>query len=264
MTSIRKDAFQPGPIGQTPAMKTAEHIETLGEEGRLLADAAETAGTSAKVPTCPSWAVRDLLRHVGMVHRWATAFVAEGRTSYHPDDGLPDLDGAELITWFREGHGRLVGTLAGARPDVECWTFLPAPSPLAFWARRQAHETTVHRVDAESALAGTPGVIPAEFAVDGIEELLLGFHARGRSKVRSDTPRLLRVQATDAGRSWTVRISQEPPVTERDGAGEADCELSGPAARLYLSLWNRLPFPSLTGDASLAALWRERSGVTWS
>ncbi|MET7841412.1 maleylpyruvate isomerase family mycothiol-dependent enzyme [Streptomyces sp. NPDC005356] len=245
-------------------MKTAEHIETLDEEGRLLADAAETAGTSAKVPTCPSWAVRDLLRHVGMVHRWATAFVAEGRTSYHPDDGLPDLDGAELITWFREGHGRLVGTLAGARPDVECWTFLPAPSPLAFWARRQAHETTVHRVDAESALAGTPGVIPAEFAVDGIEELLLGFHARGRSKVRSDTPRLLRVQATDAGRSWTVRISQEPPVTERDGAGEADCELSGPAARLYLSLWNRLPFPSLTGDASLAALWRERSGVTWS
>ena len=27
--------------------------------------------------------------------------------------------------------------------------------PLAFWARRQAHETAVHRVDAESAL-GAP------------------------------------------------------------------------------------------------------------
>jgi len=33
---------------------------------------------------------------------------------------------------------------------------------------------------------------------------------------------------------------------------------------LYLALWNRLPFPSVTGDASVAALWRERSAVTWS
>jgi len=246
-------------------METAEHIEALEEEGRLLARAAEAAGTDAKVPSCPGWDVRDLLRHVSMVHRWATAFVAEGRTSYHPGEGEPDLDGAELVAWFREGHGRLVETLAGARSDVECWTFLPAPSPLAFWARRQAHETTVHRVDAESATpAGALGVIPTEFAVDGIEELLLGFHARGRSKVRSDVPRLLRVRAVDADRTWTVRISREPPVAERDGAGEADCELSGPAARLYLSLWNRLPFPGLTGDAALAALWRERSGVTWS
>ncbi|RVU22405.1 maleylpyruvate isomerase family mycothiol-dependent enzyme [Streptomyces antnestii] len=245
-------------------METAEHIKTIAEEGRLLARAAEAAGTDAKVPTCPGWHVRDLLRHVTMVHRWATAFVAEGRTSYHPAEEPTELDGAELVTWFREGHERLVETLAGARPDMECWTFLPAPSPLAFWARRQAHETTIHRVDAESALPATPGVIPTELAVDGIEELLLGFHARGRSKVRSDVPRLLRVRATDAGRTWTVRISQEPTVTEREGAGEADCELSGPAARLYLSLWNRLPFPSLTGDASLAALWRDRSGITWS
>ncbi|MEU6660246.1 maleylpyruvate isomerase family mycothiol-dependent enzyme [Streptomyces sp. NPDC046821] len=245
-------------------METSEHIETLAEEGRLLARAAESAGTAAKVPTCPGWDVRDLLRHVSMVHRWATAFVAEERMAYHPGEGLAELDGAELVAWFREGHERLVRTLTDARPDVRCWTFLPAPSPLAFWARRQAHETTVHRVDAEFALAGTPGVIPIELAVDGIEELLLGFHARARSKVRSDVPRLLRVRATDAGRTWTVRISQGVPVAEREGAGEADCELSGPAARLYLSLWNRLPFPRITGDATLAALWRERSAINWT
>lgn len=243
-------------------METAELVEILDREGRLLAAAAEGAGTEAKVPTCPDWQVRDLLRHTGMVHRWAAAFVAEGHMSYHPDGGLPDLDGAELLAWFREGHRYLVGTLASAPPDVECWHFLPAPSPLAFWARRQAHETTVHRVDAESALGGPHSEIAPAFAADGIDELLSGFHARERSKVRSDTPRVLRVRATDAdGATWTVRLSQEPPATTRGAAGDADCEVAGTAGQLYLALWNRLPFPEVTGDTDLAALWREKSGV---
>jgi uncharacterized protein (TIGR03083 family) len=245
-------------------MKIAELIRTLDGEGQLLARAAAEAGADAKVPTCPDWRVQDLLRHTGMVHRWATAFVAEGHTSYHPDGGLPELDGAELLAWFREGHRRLVDTLASAPSDVECWSFLPAPSPLAFWARRQAHETTVHRVDAESALDGTPSPIAVDFAVDGIEELLLGFHVRGKSRVRTDEPRVLRVRASDTGAVWTVRLSSEPPVSERGEGVDADCELAGTAAELYLALWNRGPFPTVTGDASMAALWREKSGVTWS
>ncbi len=244
-------------------METAEFVRVLDREGRLLATAAEEAGIDAKVPTCPEWQVRDLLRHTGLVHRWAAAFVAEGHTSYHPaDDGLPDLDGAELVAWFREGHRFLVDTLSSAAPDVRCWHFLPAPSPLAFWARRQAHETTVHRIDAESARGGAPTGIGTDFAVDGIDELLRGFHARPKSRVRSEEPRILRVRATDADDAvWTVRLSAEPPATERDDTGEADCEVTGPAAQLYLSLWNRRPYPDVTGDTSVAALWRERSAV---
>jgi uncharacterized protein (TIGR03083 family) len=243
-------------------MEIAEFVSILDREGRLLAAAAEEAGTDTKVPTCPEWQVTDLLRHTGAVHRWAAGFVAEGHTSSHPDAGLPDLDGAELLAWFREGHGQLVDTLRSAAPDVQCWHFLPAPSPLAFWARRQAHETAVHRVDAESARGGTPSAIDAGFAVDGIDELLLGFHARGKSKVRTEEPRVLRVRATDTdGAVWTVRLSQEPPAAERGDVGDADCEVAGPVAQLYLSLWNRLPFPTVTGDASVAELWRAKSGV---
>ncbi|QOV40258.1 maleylpyruvate isomerase family mycothiol-dependent enzyme [Streptomyces ferrugineus] len=245
-------------------METPEYVRVLDRAGRLLAAAAEEAGADAKVPTCPDWQVRDLVRHTGMVHRWAAAFVAEGHTSYHPDGGLPDLDGAELFAWFREGHRHLLDTLVGAPADVQCWHFLPAPSPLAFWARRQAHETTVHRFDAESARGGTPSEIDPGFAADGIDELLRGFHARPKSRVRSAELRVLRVRATDTDDAvWTVRLSQEPPVTERGAAAaaQADCEIAGPADRLYLSLWNRLPFPQVTGDASVATLWRESSAV---
>jgi uncharacterized protein (TIGR03083 family) len=243
-------------------METAEFVRILDQEGRLLAAAAEEAGTDAKVPTCPEGQVRDLLRHTGAVHRWAAGFVADRHPSPRPLGDLPALDGAELVAWYREAHGRLVDTLGSADPDLRCWHFLPAPSPLAFWARRQAHETAVHRFDAEAARGGTPDELDRHFAVDGIDELLFGFHARPRSRVRSDTPLGLRVRATDVdGAVWTVRLTQEPPAAERGDAGDADCEVAGPAARVYLSLWNRLPFPSLTGDTSVAELWREKSGV---
>ncbi|MDN3292856.1 maleylpyruvate isomerase family mycothiol-dependent enzyme [Streptomyces ficellus] len=247
-------------------MEINEHIKTLAREGQLLAEAAERAGPGAPVVTCPGWQVRNVLRHTGMVHRWATAFLTEGHTSYHPDAGEPDLDGEELLRWFREGHGRLVAALTEAPDALECWAFLPAPSPRAFWARRQAHETTVHRVDAQSALgAGVTEVEPG-FAADGVDELLCGFHAREKSRVRTPEPGTLRVRATDTGDVWTVRLSDQAPRTERTDEGPADCELSGPAGRLYLALWNRLPYGAVTvaGDERLARLWRETSAVTWS
>ncbi|MFF7972542.1 maleylpyruvate isomerase family mycothiol-dependent enzyme [Streptomyces sp. NPDC007905] len=246
-------------------METAEFLTTLDREGRLLAAAAAAAGTDAKVPTCPEWQVGDLLRHTGAVHRWAAALVAEGHTAPRPLSDGPDLDGAELVAWYRDSHRLLVDTLAAAPADVECWTFHPAPcpSPLAFWLRRQAHETAVHRYDAEAARGGTASSIAADFAADGIDELLRGFHARARSRVRTDRKRVLRVRAVDAGADavWTVRLSEEPPVTSRDASGEAEAELAGPAAQLYLALWNRAPVPSVTGDRSLEALWREKAGI---
>jgi uncharacterized protein (TIGR03083 family) len=243
-------------------METADFIRILDREGQLLASAAEQAGPDAKVPTCPEWQVRDLLRHTGTVHRWARAFVAEELTDFRPFDDEPALDGAELLAWFRTGHRLLVDTLDSAAPDVRCWHFLPASSPLAFWARRQAHETAVHRFDAEAARGGTPEEFGRHFAADGIDELLRGFHAREKSQVRTAEPRVLRVRASDTdGAVWTVRLTGEPPAAEYGDAGDADCEVSGPAARLYLALWNRLPFPRVTGDVSLAGLWREKSAV---
>ncbi|MEU6537381.1 maleylpyruvate isomerase family mycothiol-dependent enzyme [Streptomyces sp. NPDC047000] len=249
-------------------METAEFVEILDREGRSLAAAAEEAGMDAGVPPCPGWRIRDLIEHIGPIHRWAAGFVAEQFTSPRPaGPPPPGLDDAALLSWYREGHRQLVDTLSSAAPDVACWHFMPAPTPLAFWARRQAHETAVHRVDAEAARGGGPGVVPAGFALDGIDEILCGFHARAKSRVRSDEPRVLRVRATGTGDDaadgvvWTVRLSQEPPVAERGATAEPDAEISGPAAELYLALWNRLPLPRGSGDAATLRLWRENSAV---
>ncbi|KQX50116.1 MULTISPECIES: maleylpyruvate isomerase family mycothiol-dependent enzyme [unclassified Streptomyces] len=254
-------------------MKITDHIDALDRAGRALADAAEKAGPEAAVPTCPEWRIRDLLRHTTAVHRWATTLVVERHASPPPFGDGPDLDGDALLAYYREGHTALVAALRAAPETLECWTFLPSPSPLAFWARRQAHETTVHRADAESALAAGAGPVDPSVAADGIDELLCGFHGRDRSRVRSPEPRTLRMRTTDTGDTWTVRLSaDEPPRTERGDAAAAtgnaaadtpDAELSGPADRLYLTLWNRLPADAvtLTGDEGLARLWRENSGI---
>src|SRR5262249_60086760 len=73
------------------------------------------------------------------------------------------------------------------------WTFLEAPSPVAFWARRQAHETAIHRVDADQAAAGAGkagGGAPftPRFAADGIDELIMGFVGRNAKRGSWDGP----------------------------------------------------------------------------
>jgi uncharacterized protein (TIGR03083 family) len=246
-------------------MNTSAHIDTLDIEGAALLAAAERAGPEAEVPSCPGWRVRDLLLHTGNVHRWAYGYVAEGRTEPRPigEESVPD---EQLAEWFRAGHRRLTECLRRAGDDVECWSFLSgSASARAFWARRQAHETTMHRVDAELAAGADLSPVAPEFAADGIDELLAGFHTRRFSRVRSDRPMVLGVSAAGVpGGEWTVRISEAPPEVARGGAAEADCRLGGPAGTVYLALWNRIPFGDgvlIDGDASVATLWQETSTI---
>ena len=139
-------------------MDIATHLHTLRIDGERLALAAERTGLDAHVPTCPDWLMRDLVVHLGGVHRWATFILESGRAERPGREDAAALfvtpgDG-ELLDWYRSGHEALLKAIAGGSPQATTWTFFDAPSPLAFWARRQAHETAVHRVDAER-VAGT-------------------------------------------------------------------------------------------------------------
>ena len=266
------------------------YIGALRREGELLAAAAERAGMGAAVPSCPDWAVRDLLKHTGYVHRWAAGFITRGLT--RPAGAASEaeilsqgLGDAELPGWFREGHAALVRALDEAAPDLDCWAFLAAPSPLAFWARRQAHETAVHRADAEQAaaaatqgaldgpadgsagLAGGPAFEPA-FAANGVDELIMGFLARNIS--RGGWPGLdgsLAIHAADGadgGADWLVHGGSGAPGVAR-GTGPADCDVTGAAGDLYLTLWNRRPLDGLQvhGDPSILAAFARALRITW-
>ena len=153
-------------------MEIPEHIDALRRHGDLLADAAERAGLDAPVPPCPAWQVKDLLRHTGYVHRWAARHITECPQAML--EGLPEEEilrgGAadpELLAWFRAGCASLAEILTEADPDLVCATFMDAPTPLAFWARREAHETAIHRAERRSSPSGETGPrYPPDFAAE--------------------------------------------------------------------------------------------------
>ncbi|MFE9257929.1 maleylpyruvate isomerase family mycothiol-dependent enzyme [Streptomyces sp. NPDC006879] len=254
-----------GELQQPSAPITIDsYLRSLEREGQALAETAAKAGTGAFVPTCPGWQVSQLLRHTGVVHQWAAGILRSGAPGYQPMGPEPTTDGEALVEWYRTAHRQLLDALRAAPQDLECWTFLPAASPLAFWARRQAHETTVHRLDAEAALGIEYTDCAAAFAEDGLDELTAGFHGLDRSKVRTPGPRVLQLHATDTGSRWTMTLSEEkPPQTVRGETAPAECQLAAPAATLYAALWNRRPLTALTitGDIRLAELWRDTSPI---
>ena len=173
---------------------------------------------------------------------------------------------ADLASWFRDGHRALVEALASAPADLDTWTFLDAPTPLAFWARRQAHETAIHRIDAESAVDDVTG-FPSGFAADGIDELLLRFARRSGRTLPVETARSMAVRATDVSRSWRVTFAPLGFKIQADPI-DADVELvvTGNASELYVMLWNRRDTAGLELDdePDLLDLWREPVRIRWS
>jgi uncharacterized protein (TIGR03083 family) len=270
-----------------------DYIAALSREGSLLGDAAEEAGLTAPVPTCPGWQVRDLVRHQAFVHDWAGRHVREQSLVVLGDPGeeailASDPPDGELLAAYRAGLAELVRTLREADPAVRCAMFMPGSSPLAFWARRQAHETAIHRLDAESALPARQrdpaGEFTPSFAEDGIDELIMGFAARQRYRMRTDDKRTLTIRTTDTGACWLVSAADGVTAVSRGSAdsatgdtgdtgdtggtgGTGECVLDGPASGLYVFLWNRAAAEparvTVAGDQNVIDSWRSDVRVLW-
>ncbi len=260
-------------------MTIAAHIEAVAAEGRKFAAAARRGDPDAPVTACPGWQLRDLVRHLGEIHLWAA-----GNVALRPGSGLgiedrselaeqwPDLavfwpEDGQLVDWYLRTNANLVETLRAAPADVPAPTFLPAPTPRAMWARRQAHETAIHRLDAEQATGTSTGFDPT-FAADGIDELLYGFYASvvrtADRQIPLEAPQTIRVHTDDTGDDWSMTISPGGICAARD-ATSADLILTATASDLYAALWNRGEGPTITatGDHRLLELWHEYTGVRW-
>ena len=254
---------------RTP-LPIASYAAAIRTDAATLASAAATAGPDAPVPTCPEWVVRDLVRHLGGVQRWATSIVATPRTEPWNVD-LPEVVGTwpdddALTTWLQDGADALARALETADPGLQCWTFLKATSPLAMWARRQAHETAIHRVDGESSRGASGTPFEPSFGADGVDELLVCFITRRKTKLRSPDPKVLRVTAVDADGDWDVVVGDAGVITGPGGTERADATVRGEASDLYQALWNRPVSAPLdvTGDPAVLALFLDKVHITWS
>lgn len=240
---------QPAPVAH---LTFDEYGAGIGSAATVLRANATSTGLDAPVPTCPRWTVTDLVAHQGMVHRWAADNLRRKPSSNPSVYGQEGRGSADLLEWFDEGATALLDVLSKAPEDWPGSFFLKnADNARDGWARRQCHETTIHAVD---AMAARLGRVPRadevwfsrELAVDGVDELLLGFVPRSRSRLRSEQPLTIELATTDTGptgHAWTVVVSAEQPEVRPGLAEEPDVRWSGPARDLYLAVWNRAGGP---------------------
>jgi hypothetical protein len=126
---------------------------------------------------------------------------------------VPPADWADVLGWW-DGQ-RLALREALVR------------NPGTPWARRMAHETAIHRLDAESALEDVPKTrFSPEFANDGIDEFL--------TFLIPDRGFTLGLRVTTPERTWT--------------RGTPDTEIEGDADDVYRALYGRPNNAAVTGD----------------
>ena len=254
-------------------MDVDRHLEWLELKATALGDAADGVDPDVPVGIVPDWSLRESLRHIGGIHRWAATMVREARTERWDTTLLEVVGGAwpddeELVDWYRDGHAALVAAIRDADPALEGWAFLPAPStrrvlgPAAGARDRDPprRRPELHR-----------GGHRVRRGVRGRRR------RRGALRVRAAAQRPARGPAGAAAGGdrrrtacWTARLGPEL-VDARDrrrGRGHAGGRLHrrAPASDLYLLIWNRrhAATDEVSGDPSVLDVWRGAVRVRWS
>ena len=140
---------------------------------------------------------------MGRIHRWVVAAIEAAGENPGKFPPGPD-DPADFPDWLVEGADIMCRKLSALDPQATVWNFSGAALTTAFWARRQALETAVHRWDGEAAV-GPAAAIDASLAVDGIDEIFDVFAPLRRAGAEPlQLGGSLHLHATDAEGEWTI------------------------------------------------------------
>jgi uncharacterized protein (TIGR03083 family) len=234
-----------------------DYISALRSNGTAAARAARDMPMETTVPSCPEWTLRDLAHHLGSHHRWVAGNLDQ------PPDGKafkrreePPADEA-IPDWLEAGAEMLATKLAATDPTKPCWTWVPFDDSVGFWARRTAHETAMHRWDAQNA-DGEADAVEAELAADGVDEYLgiLGaFQGRRFPEAGS-----IHLHSTDTPGEWLVRLDADGIQLTREHA-KGDVAVRGPASDVLLVLMGRKTMVAVDvfGEAPLFERFRKHA-----
>jgi uncharacterized protein (TIGR03083 family) len=256
---LKTVAGTPVPYDSIVRVEPSDHLNVFQRDGAAFADACRTAGLDAPVPSCPGWTVDELLWHLTEIHHfwgWMLAERVDTPDSYvRPDRPTGDA----LFDMYADGLGRLGSALRDTPPDTAIWTWTDDHS-VGWLVRRMAHETAIHRWDAEDA-AGVAQPLDPELASDGIDEFLTWFLSPAADA--QPVGGSVHIHCGDVAGEWTLRPAGDGFDVTREHA-KGDCALRGPASDLLLALWRRRPMSTIdvVGDADIAGRFLARPALT--
>lgn len=229
-------------------MDPSRYLECLAADCGDLRDAACAVELTARVPSCPGWTVADLVVHVAEVYLHKVAVM---RTGQVPEPWPPPGLAAEApLALLGRAYGALRAEFRAREPGSPALTWYGPDQTVAFWIRRMAQETAMHRIDAELA-AGLPVTpVPADLGTDGVDEVLNQMLAygsvawpdefaamRGEHLAAEDGQDTITVSAGQ--RAWTVRPSPRQVVIENGPAESPRVLIQGAPGPLLRWLWGR-------------------------
>lgn len=238
------------------------YVDHLLTDAQRITRVIEQGDLTAPIAACPGWDVRQLVVHLGVIHRWARHCVLHAA----PPDGVDAFQPGDrdLKEWFEEGVQAVADTLRALDPDTPTWHPFTVDRVAGVWPRRQANETAMHRWDAQRAV-GEPDPIDPELASDGIDEYFELAIPRLIKRERVTAPTSsFHVHCTDVDGEWLVWNEDGAYRMERAHA-KGDAALRGPAEAILLRLWGRSSARaaelSPVGDEEVLDAWLAFAGM---
>ena len=241
-----------------------DHVGVIESEGASVL-AAYRSNPDGRVPWSDRWTVRSVARHVAGSHH-AVALILADRPSadFEQAAAMPRIETSDpaFPAWFAANTERLLTQCRAVPPAAVCW----APHPLiagnaAYWTRRIAYDTLVHRWDAEAGagIAGT--AMESHIAADAVDELLAVGLCVTRAATDAPAGPAIRLACTDAHHAWHLDLSEVGRLTIHAEPIDVAVTLRGTAEALLLWLWRRIEIDDgpieVDGDRSVLDRWSD-------
>jgi len=242
------------------ALTPEQYLSHVRADAAVVRAAAQL-DPAAAVPGLDGWTALSVVEHLGDVYMHKVEVLRLGRP---PDPWPPAGPDPEPFEWFDTALAQLLDALSSRPPGEPAWTFADFDRSVGFWHRRMAHESAIHRQDAEGAV-GTRTPIDDDLAVDGIDEIL-GLFAAVPDAGTDVTPLRGSADVQAGGSFWRLdvvprrlavgsrRLAVTAGPTDDGGANGADAVLAGSPDAVLWWLWRGVDLGlEITDDTGLLA-----------